>query len=89
MCSSDLVVTFEVRGDFDATGRIIDSLRIPFMGPTFGGVESIVEQPAALLSLDRAEREAAGISDKLVRYASGIEDAEDLIADLDQAFAKS
>jgi cystathionine beta-lyase/cystathionine gamma-synthase len=51
-------------------------------------VESIVEQPAALFSLDRAERQAAGIKDNLVRYALGIEDAEDLIADLNQALAQ-
>jgi hypothetical protein len=52
-----------------------------------GGVESIVEQPAALLSLDPEERLKAGIKDNLVRYALGIEEAEDLIADLDQALA--
>ena len=83
------VVTFEIGGDFDRTGRFIDALQIPYIGPTFGGVESIIEQPAALLSLDPAERAAAGITDNLVRYALGIEDAEDLIADLDQALAKA
>ena len=60
-------------------------LRLPYIGPTLGGVESIIEQPAALFSLDRAERQAAGIKDNLVRYALGIEDADDLIADLSQA----
>jgi len=83
------VVTFELQGDLDMTGQFIDELRIPYIGPTFGGVESIVEQPAALLSLDPREREAAGIKDNLVRYALGVEDAEDLIADLDQALAKT
>jgi len=79
------VVSFEVRGDMQATARVVDALRLPYIGPTFGGVESIVEQPAALLSLDRSEREAAGITDSLVRYAAGIEDAEDLLEDLAQA----
>jgi cystathionine gamma-synthase len=84
------VVSFEIEGhgeDEDKTGRFIDLLCLPYIGPTLGGVESIVEQPAVLLSLDRAERQAAGIKDSLVRYALGIEDADDLIADLNQALA--
>ena len=79
------VVSFEIEGDMDKTGRFIDLLCLPYIGPTLGGVESIVEQPSALFSLDRAERQAAGIKDNLVRYALGIEDADDLIADLSQA----
>jgi cystathionine gamma-synthase len=82
------VVSFEIEGDMAKTGRLIDLLALPYVGPTLGGVESIIEQPAALFSLDRDERQAAGIKDNLVRYALGIEDADDLIADLDQALAK-
>ena len=81
------VVSFEIEGDMDKTARFIDLLRLPYIGPTLGGVESIVEQPAALFSLDRKDRQAAGIKDNLVRCALGIEDADDLIADLDQALA--
>jgi cystathionine gamma-synthase len=81
------VVSFEVRGSMRETGQFIDRLRLPYIGPTLGGVESIIEQPSALFSLDREERRAAGLKDNLVRYALGIEDSDDLIADLDQAFA--
>lgn len=81
------VVSLEIDGDMDKTGRFIDLLRLPYIGPTLGGVESIVEQPAALLSLKPEERREAGIGDNLVRYALGIEDADDLIADLGQALA--
>jgi cystathionine gamma-synthase len=81
------VVSFEIDGDMNRTGRFIDLLRLPYVGPTLGGVESIVEQPAALFSLDRKERQEAGIADNLVRYALGIEDADDLIADLGHALA--
>jgi len=81
------VVSFEIAGDMDETGRFVDRLRLPYIGPTLGGVESIVEQPAALFSLDRNESRKAGLKDNLVRYALGIEDAEDIIADLDQALA--
>ena len=79
------VVSFEIDGDIAKTARFIDLLRLPYIGPTLGGVESIIEQVAMLFSLDRAERQAAGIKDNLVRYALGIEDADDLIADLAQA----
>jgi len=79
------VVSFEVDGDMDRTSRFVDLLNIPYIGPTLGGVESIVQQPATLFSLDPEERQAAGLKDNLVRYAVGIEDPEDLIADLDQA----
>jgi cystathionine gamma-synthase len=81
------VVSFEIDGDFAATGRFVDRLHLPYIGPTLGGVESIVEQPAALFSLDPEERRKAGLKDNLVRYALGIEDADDLIADLNEALA--
>jgi cystathionine gamma-synthase len=81
------VVSFEVKGNIRETGQFIDRLRLPYIGPTLGGVESIIEQPSALFSLDRDERQAAGLKDNLVRYALGIEDADDLIADMDQALA--
>jgi cystathionine gamma-synthase len=83
------VVSFEIDGDFEKTGCFIDHLRLPYIGPTLGGVESIIAQPAALFSLDPEERRQAGLKDNLVRYALGIEDAEDLIADLDQALSKT
>jgi len=81
------VVSFEIEGDMDKTGRFIDCLRLPYIGPTLGGVESIVEQPAVLFSLNPEDRREAGLGDNLVRYALGIEDADDLISDLDQALA--
>ncbi len=81
------VVSFELEADLQATGRFIDRLRLPYIGPTLGGVESIIEQPSILFSLDPGESRAAGLSDSLVRYALGVEDAADIIADLDQALA--
>ena len=81
------VVTFELETDLEGTGRFIDALRIPYMGPSLGGVESIVEQPALMshFTLDEEERGALGIRGELVRYAVGVEDADDLVADLGQA----
>jgi len=82
------VVSFEIDGDLEKTGRFIDRLRLPYIGPTLGGVESIVQQQAIFISPDPEERRQAGIADNLVRYALGIENAEDLIADLEQALAE-
>lgn len=84
------VVSFEPDADLARTSVFIDAVRIPYIGPSLGGVESIIEQPALMshFTLDQEERQAIGIKDELVRYALGIEDADDLIADLEQALAK-
>ncbi|MGC9350246.1 MAG: trans-sulfuration enzyme family protein [Anaerolineae bacterium] len=79
------VVSFEIAGDKETTSRFVDRLQIPYIGPTLGGVESIVQQQALFVSLDPEERRASGVSDSLVRFAVGIEDPDDLIADLAQA----
>ena len=81
------VVSFEVACDKAGTSRFVDGLQIPYIGPTLGGVESIVQQQALFISVKEEERRAAGISDSLVRYAVGVEDTDDLIADLNQALA--
>ncbi|HOT90721.1 MAG TPA: aminotransferase class I/II-fold pyridoxal phosphate-dependent enzyme [Anaerolineae bacterium] len=82
------VVSFEVAGDKETTSHFVDRLQMPYIGPTLGGVEGIVQQQALFVSLDPAERAASGVGDTLVRYALGIEDAEDIIADLAQALER-
>jgi cystathionine gamma-synthase len=81
------VVSFEIDGDLSAGSRLVDALKIPFIGPSLGGVESLVEQPSLMsfYELTTEERLAVGIRDDLIRLSCGIEDAEDLIADLEQA----
>lgn len=81
------VVTFEVRGDMQATSDFIDRLKIPLLAASLGGVESLIQQPAIMSHFDKTPEERAelGIKDNLVRFAIGIEDADDLIADLDSA----
>ncbi|MGQ9908383.1 MAG: trans-sulfuration enzyme family protein [Candidatus Flexifilum sp.] len=81
------VVTFEVRGDLKKTAEFIDRLRIPYIAPSLGGVESLIEQPALMSYYEKTteERLALGIKDNLVRFAVGIEDTDDLLDDLDQA----
>jgi cystathionine gamma-synthase len=81
------VVSFEIDGSLEATSRFIDRLRIPYIAPSLGGVESLVEQPSLMsfYELSSAERLAVGMRDNLVRLSCGIEDTDDLIADLKQA----
>ena len=85
------VVSFELDTDFEGTGKFIDHLEIPYIAPSLGGVESLVEQVALVsyYELSSEERAAIGISDSLVRLAVGIEAADDLLADLAQALDKS
>ena len=78
------VVTFEVNADLEGTSRVVDACKIPRIAPSLGGVESLIEQPALMsyFELSTSEREAIGIKNNLVRYAVGIEEADELIADL-------
>lgn len=81
------VVSFEVDGDLWQTAKVIDSVRLPYIAPSLGGVESLIEQPTVVSYWDQpAETRAEiGIKDSLIRYACGIENFEDLWADLKQA----
>ena len=85
------VVSFEVVGDLKATSRVVDACRIPQIAPSLGGVESLIEQPALMsfYELTTEERRQVGIKDNLIRYSVGIEDAQDLIADLGAALEKA
>ena len=78
------VVSFEVRGDLEAAARVVDGCRIPHIATSLGGVESLIEQPAVMsfYELTTEERLQIGIKDNLIRYAVGIEDIDDLLADL-------
>jgi cystathionine gamma-synthase len=87
------LVTFFLKGadggpaDWRETAAVIDAVRIPRIGPSLGGVESLIEQPLVMSywSYSPEERAAFGIPDNMIRLACGIEDSSDLIADLAQA----
>ncbi len=83
------VISFEVAGDLQTTGQFIDRLEIPYIAPSLGGIETLIEQPALMSYYEKTseERLALGIKDNLVRFALGIEDVDDIIRDLDQALA--
>lgn len=78
------MVTLTLDADGVATSAVADQLRLFLNAPSLGGVESLVTQPGLTSHADLApaEQEARGISDNLLRLSVGIEDADDLIADL-------
>jgi cystathionine gamma-synthase len=83
------VVSFEIDGDMQTTSAFIDRLTIPYIAPSLGGVETLIEQPALMsyYEMTPEDRAAIGITDELVRLSLGVEDADDLIADLAQALS--
>ena len=85
------VVSFEIAGNLEATSRVVDACRIPQIAPSLGGVESLIEQPALMsfYELTTEERLMVGIKDNLIRYSVGIEDTDDLIADLAAALERA
>lgn len=84
------LVTFELKdADWRETSRVVDAAQIARIAPSLGGVESLIEQPLVMsyFSYSPEERQQFGISDQMIRLSCGIENAEDLIADLDQALS--
>jgi cystathionine gamma-synthase len=89
------VVSFEVapiagEDPLNTTSRLVDAMTIPYIAPSLGGAESLIEQPALMsyYELSSEERLEAGIEDNLVRFSVGIEDTADIILDLEQALAQ-
>jgi len=81
------MVSFLVRGDLARTARFIDACRLPSLGPSMGGVETLIEQPALMsfYELTSEQRAGIGIRDNLVRLSVGLEDADELVCDLVRA----
>jgi cystathionine beta-lyase/cystathionine gamma-synthase len=81
------MVSFELKGGLTAAERFMQRVTIPIVAPSLGGVETLVTRPATTshAGMSPAERQAAGITDSLIRLSVGIEDTQDLIDDFDQA----
>ncbi len=81
------VLSFEMVGDVADTDRILSRLKLSVVAPSLGGVETLITRPVQTShsGMTPEQRMAAGISDKLVRVAVGIEDGDDLCADFEQA----
>jgi len=83
------VVSFEIDGDLQATSKFVDAVELAIIAPSLGGVETLIEQPALMsyYELSTEERQDVGIADSLVRLSLGIEDARDIIHDLQHALS--
>jgi cystathionine beta-lyase/cystathionine gamma-synthase len=83
------MISFDT-GSLPRAACVLESVRLCTTGESLGGVETLISHPATMThaSVPETERNRLGITDGLVRISVGIEDAEDIIADLDQALAK-
>ncbi len=83
------MLSFEVTGGLDGAKRLLKHIKIASVAASLGGVDSLVSLPleTSHAGIPRAERLKMGINDGLVRFSCGIEDAEDLISDIEAALA--
>jgi methionine-gamma-lyase len=81
------LIAFELKGGIEAGKKVLNTVRIPALAVSLGGVESLIQHPASMThaAMKREDRLEAGISDGLVRLSVGCEDKDDLLADLKQA----
>lgn len=84
------MLCFELDASYQQTAQVCESTSLFTLAVSLGAVESLIEQPASMshASYAAADRERFGITDGLIRLSVGLEEAEDLIADLEQAIAK-
>lgn len=84
------MITFELHGGIAAGEMAMNSVKFCQLAVSLGGVESLVQHPASMthFSMGKEAREAAGITDGLVRLSVGIENVDDIIEDIEQAFEK-
>ncbi len=84
------VVTFELKGTLNDSKKFLDALKLCYIAPSLGGVETLITHPAIVTYYDysRAQRYKLGITDTLFRLALGIEDVDDIIKDLKRGLSK-
>ncbi len=85
------LISFELKGGFEAGKALMNSVNLMVLAVSLGGVETLIQHPASMThaSMDEDVRRQAGITNGLVRVSVGIEEVDDLIADLDQGLAKT
>ena len=83
------MISFGVKGGHKAGTVLMDNIHMAKLAVSLGGVESLIQHPASMThaAVSKEDKLASGITDELIRYSVGIEDVEDIIADLDHALA--
>jgi methionine-gamma-lyase len=86
-CGGGAVISFELNGGIEAGRAMMNAVKLCVLAVSLGGVETLIQHPASMThaSMGAEARQRAHITDGLVRISVGIEDADDIIADLDQA----
>ena len=84
------ILSFEIKGGIEKGKKFVNNLELFSLSVSIGAIESLVNPPASMTHkvVPQKERLKAGITDSLIRISIGIEDVDDLIADLDQALQK-
>ena len=84
------MMSFELKGGLEAGKKLLDNLHVITLAVSLGGCESLIQHPASMTHacVPKEEREAAGLTDGMIRLSVGIEDEKDLIADLKQSLDK-
>lgn len=84
------MISFGLHGGLDAGKRMMDNVQLALLAVSLGGIETLIQHPASMThsKLSAEAKRLGGITDGLVRLSVGIEDVEDIIADLDQALTK-
>ena len=84
------MISFELKGGFEAGKTLLNSLKLCSLAVSLGDTETLIQHPASMTHspYTKEEREAAGITDGLVRLSVGLENIEDIIADLEQGLEK-
>jgi methionine-gamma-lyase len=90
MLGSGGMISFELKGGVTAGVTLMDNVKMLTLAVSLGCVDSMIQHPASMTHacIPKEEREKSGIADGLVRLSVGIEEVEDIIADLDQALSK-
>ena len=85
------MMTFELKGGVEAGRAVMNAVELAGLAESLGAVETMITHPATMTHVDVPveERRARGLTDGLVRLSVGIEDVDDIIADLEQALAKA
>ena len=84
------MMTFELKGGVEAGRAVMNAVELAGLAESLGAVETMITHPATMTHVDvpAEERRARGLTDGLVRLSVGVEDVDDIVADLEQALAK-
>jgi cystathionine gamma-synthase/cystathionine gamma-lyase/cystathionine beta-lyase len=84
------MLSLRPKGGAEAAQRLLESVRLPYVAPSLGGVESLITRPVITshAGMSREDRARIGVTDDLVRVSAGIEAADDLIDDFRQALER-